>query len=199
MEHISVANSRNSYRRADAVILVIDATTLQFGQIEKQDLTLASDILKAGKALVIAFNKCDKTSYKINGVLKFLKYIFEKSLSQLKEVPFIFVSAQKGDNIPRMLEMAISAYDKQAKRIKTSDLNNWLMSVNRSDILQSGSARFKLKYITQIGSVPPTFLIFVTNRKNIRLDHERFILNNLKLSFDLVDIAIKIIFREQKK
>ena len=199
LEHISVANSRNSYRRADSVILVIDATTLQSGQIEKQDLTLASDILKAGKALVIAFNKCDKTLYKINGVLKFLKHIFEKSLSQLKEVPFIFVSAQKGDNITRMLEMAISAYDKQAKRIKTSDLNNWLMSVNRSDILQSGSARFKLKYITQVGSVPPTFLIFVTNKKNIRLDHERFILNNLKLSFDLVDIAIKIIFREPKK
>ena len=196
LEHISVANSRNSYRRADAVILVIDATSLQSGHIEKQDLTLASDILKAGKALVIAFNKCDKTPYKINEVPKFLKHIFEKSLSQLKEVPFLFVSAQKGVNITRMLEMAISAYDKQAKRIKTSDLNNWLMSINKSEVLQSGSARFKLKYITQVGSVPPTFLLFVTNKKNIRLDHERFIMNNLKSSFDLIDIPIKIIYKE---
>ena len=199
LEKISVSTSKNSYRRADAVILVIDATSLIAGEIEKQDLTLASDIINSGKALVIAFNKYDKTPYKKNDKPEFLKRNFSRSFAQLKDVPFLFISALDGDNISEMLQMVISSYDKQAKRIKTSDLNDWLSFITQSTVMQSGSARFKPKYITQIGSIPPTFLIFVTNKANMRDDHARYIINNLKSSFDLEDIAIKVIFREQKR
>ena len=199
LEKISVTNSQNSYRKADAVILVIDATTLVSGKIEKQDLTLASNIVKAGKALVVAFNKYDKTPYNKNDIPKFLKQNFASSLSQLKDVPFLFTSASNGENVKKMLKMVISSYDKQARKIRTSDLNDWLAMINRSDLLQSGSARFKLKYITQIGSIPPTFLIFVTRKDNMRNDHERYIINNLKSSFNLKSIAVKVIFREQTK
>ena len=87
----------------------------------------------------------------------------------------------------------------KTKRIKTSDLNDWLSFINQSTVMQSGSARFKLKYITQIGNIPPTFLIFVTNKANMRADNERYILNNLKSSFGLEDVAVKVIFREQKR
>ncbi len=199
LEKISVSNSRNSYRRADAVILVIDASTLISGKIEKQDLTLAADIIKAGRALVIAFNKYDKTPYAKDETPGFLKRNFAHSFSQLKEVPFLFVSAISGDNVGKMLEMVISAYDKQATKIKTSVLNDWLARINKSDLLQSGSARFKLKYVTQIGSIPPTFLIFTSNKSNMRADHERFIVNDLKSSFDLMNVAVKVIFRDQRK
>ncbi len=199
LEKISVSNSKNSYKRADAVILVIDATTLIAGEIEKQDLTLASDIITSGKTLVIAFNKYDKTPYKKNDNPEFLKRNFSRSFAQLKDVPFLFTSAINSENISQMLQMVISSYDKQAKRIKTSDLNEWLSFLNQSDVMQSGSARFKLKYITQIGSIPPTFLVFVTNKTNMRADHERYIINNLKSSFDLEDVAVKVIFREQKR
>ncbi|MBQ2173508.1 MAG: hypothetical protein II453_00050, partial [Alphaproteobacteria bacterium] len=169
------------------------------GEIEKQDLTLASDIITSGKALVIAFNKYDKTPYKKNDKPEFLKRNFSRSFAQLKDVPFLFTSALNSENISQMLQMVISSYDKQAKRIKTSDLNEWLSFLNQSDVMQSGSARFKLKYITQIGSIPPTFLVFVTNKTNMRADHERYIINNLKSSFDLEDVAVKVIFREQKR
>ena len=199
LEKISVSNSKNSYKRADAVILVIDATTLIAGEIEKQDLNLASDIINSGKSLVIAFNKYDKTPYKKNDKPEFLKRNFSRSFAQLKDVPFLFISALNSENISKMLQMVISSYDKQAKRIKTSDLNDWLSFINQSAVMQSGSARFKLKYITQIGSIPPAFLIFVTNKANMRADHERHIINNLKASFGLEDVAVKIIFREQKR
>ena len=199
LEKISVSNSKNSYKRADAVILVIDATTLIAGEIEKQDLNLASDIINSGKSLVIAFNKYDKTPYKKNDKPEFLKRNFSRSFAQLKDVPFLFISALNSKNISKMLQMVISSYDKQSKRIKTSDLNDWLSFINQSAVMQSGSARFKLKYITQIGSIPPAFLIFVTNKTNMRADNERHIINNLKSSFGLEDVAVKIIFREQKR
>ncbi|MBR1479837.1 MAG: ribosome biogenesis GTPase Der [Alphaproteobacteria bacterium] len=199
LEKISVSNARNSYRKADAVILVIDASTLIAGEIEKQDLTLAADIVKCGKALVIAFNKYDKTPYAQNDVPEFLKRNFAKSFSQLKDVPFLFTSALNSRNINKMMRLAIETYDKQSRKFKTSELNDWLAWINQSSFLQSGSAKFRLKYITQVGSVPPTFLIFVSNKKNMRADHERFIANNLKEHFKLKNIVVNVLFREQSR
>ncbi len=199
LEKISVSNTRKSYKHADAVILMVDASSLEGGKIEKQDLTLASDILKHGKALVIAFNKCDKTPYDINDIPEFLKRNFAISLSQLKEAPFMFVSAINEQNNEKLLDKTIATYDNQKRKIPTSKLNDWMSKISMSDLLQSGSARFKLKYITQVGSVPPTFLIFVSNRDNMRDDHERFITNNLKKSFRLEDVAVKVIFRDQTR
>lgn len=196
LEKISVSNSRNAYKKADIVILMIDASSLEKGEIEKQDLTLASDITKQGKTLVIAFNKYDKTPYKKDDTPKFLKYNFSKSLAQLKDVPFIFVSALNNENVPELLKLALDTFDKQKQKIKTSDLNDWLVYINKSDVLQSGSARFKLKYITQIGNNPLSFLIFVRNKEEMRKDHERFIINNFKQYFSISGITINLVFKE---
>ncbi|MDO4975072.1 MAG: ribosome biogenesis GTPase Der [Alphaproteobacteria bacterium] len=199
LEKISVSNSKNSYRRADVVILMIDASTLECGEIEKQDLALASDVVKEGKALVVAFNKYDKTPYKKNDTPEFLKRNFSKSLSQLKDVPFIFVSALNNENVIELLKLALDTFDKQKIKIKTSNLNDWLFEFNKSDTLQSGSARFKLKYITQVGVNPLSFLIFVKNKGEMRKDHQRFIENNFKQYFNILGIAINIIFKETNK
>lgn len=196
LEKISVSNSRKSYKKADVVILMIDASTLEGGEIEKQDLILAADVIKEGKTLVIAFNKYDKTPYKKNDNPEFLKHNFSRSLSQLKDVPFMFVSALNNENIIELLRMALNTLDKQKRKIKTSDLNDWLFEINKSDVLQSGSARFKLKYITQIGNNPISFLIFVKNKGEMRKDHQRFIVNNFKQYFDISGIMVNIIFKE---
>lgn len=199
LEKISVSSTRKAFKNADVVILVIDGSSLISGEIEKQDITLASHVIREGKALVIAFNKCDLTPYAKDEIPEFLKRNIAHSLSQLKDVPFLFVCALDGSNIDSMLSQAIAAYDKQAKKVKTSDLNDWLSHINNSDILQSGSARFKLKYITQIGGIPPKFLIFTTNMDNIKASHERYIINSLKENFDLKEVPIQVFFKEQQK
>ncbi|MDR0744796.1 MAG: ribosome biogenesis GTPase Der [Holosporales bacterium] len=198
LEKISASSSVNSYKNADIVVLLIDASSLQNGKIEKQDLTLASNIIKNGKVLIIAFNKYDKAPYGKDDTPEFLKRNFSKSLSQLKDVPFLFISALDGTNVVKMLKMAFAVYEIQKEKIKTSDLNNWLLELNATDLLQSGSAKFKLKYITQIKTTPPTFIIFVSNKSKIRVDHERFIINRLKKDFSMNSITINVFFREQK-
>jgi GTP-binding protein len=198
LEKISVSNARKSYRNADAVILMIDSMTLESGKIDKQDLALAADILKNGKALVIAFNKVDRTPYGMDDHPQFLKRHFRNSLSQLRDVPFLFVSALHRENIDEMLDTAVSIYDRQKIKIKTADLNEWLREVSQSGLMRSSSVRFKLKYITQIGVLPPKFLIFVTNVDRIREDHKRFIVNNFRDTFDVREAAIEILYREIK-
>ena len=190
LEKISVTDSLRSYRHADIVVLVIDSTSLKNENIEKQDLTLASNVLKDGKALVIAFNKCDI----YNRDHKFLKYNFERSLSQHKDVPFLFISATHNKNLDKLIDTVINTYEKHKIKINTSKLNNWLQTVGQFDILSRASV--KLKYITQIGETPPTFLIFVS--KEMRQDHERFVLNHFKQHFNLQDIIVKLVFKSHR-
>ncbi|GHT89070.1 GTPase Der [Alphaproteobacteria bacterium] len=196
LERISVSNSVNSYRNADIVILVIDALSLENEQVEKQDLTLASNILKTGKTLIIASNKCDKTNYKKNEMPTFLKDHFSRSLAQLKSVPFLFISALRNENIDKMLRLAIETFCKQKVKIKTPMLNDWLAEMRKTDTILRSNV--KLKYITQIKTLPPTFILFVSNKEGIRTDKKRFIINSLKQSFDLENIVVNLFFRDQK-
>jgi GTP-binding protein len=95
--------------------------------------------------------------------------------------------------------MVISCTENQRIKIKTSTLNAWLKEMNDSPLLQSVSTRFKLKYMTQIGIAPPVFLIFATNTKNIRREHERYVTNKLKECFGLNRVMVKVIFRDKDK
>jgi GTP-binding protein len=199
LEKISAALAKKAYREADIVILVVDATTLESGEVEKQDLAIASEIISIGKPILIAFNKCDQTPYNNDTNLDFLKRVFKSSLSQLKSIEFVFISALHGLGLNKMLNMALALYDQQLIKIKTSELNSWLSSINKSEILQNASSNFKLKYINQISKNPPTFLIFTARKRNIKLFHEKFILNNLKKSFDLTKIPVKVVFKEQQR
>ncbi|MBQ9441284.1 MAG: ribosome biogenesis GTPase Der [Alphaproteobacteria bacterium] len=199
LEKISVSSTLRSYRHADAVVLVVDASSLECGFIENQDITLASNILRDGKALVVVFNKYDKTPYKKNSQPKFLMQNFERSLSQNKRIPFLFTSAINNDNLDIMMNTVIETYNKYKIKISTSKLNNWLQFINKTEIMTSANVKFKLKYITQIGETPPTFIIFTYKRQEMRKDQERYIVNHFKQHFNLQDVGVKIIFKNQSR
>lgn len=188
LEKISVKDALRAYRNADAVILVIDATSLKNGYIERQDLTLASHILEDGKLLVIAFNKCDQTPYNKNDQPKFLIQSFRKKLAQNKQVPFVFISAKNNINLDKLLDLILMHFNKYKIKISTSKLNNWMVEIN-----QLANTHIKLKYITQIGQMPPTFLIF--KKQTLRQDQEQFILNHFKEHFNLQSVIVKLIFK----
>ncbi len=199
LEKISMSLIKKAYRNADVVILVIDGTSLSCGEIERQDILLASHIIREGKPLIIAINKVDLTPYDKDSVPDFLYRNLRSKLSQLKNVPVILVCGINGDNIPQMLSTVVQTYDKQFSKIKTSDLNNWLSAINKSDVLQSGSAQFKLKYITQVDIGIPKFIVFGSNTANIKSFHQKFIQNSLKEHFNLKEIPIQIFYKEGSK
>ncbi len=197
LEKISVTSTLRSYRHADVVVLLIDATTVEHGVLEKQDLTLASNVLNDGRALILAFNKYDKTKFKKNSKPKDLVYNIQHSLAQHKDVPFIFISAVNKDNLNKLIDLVVKTYERHRIKINTSKLNRWLQIINDTDVMKSASMKFKLKYVTQIGETPPTFLIFVSRLQEMRDDKERFIQNHFKQHFNLNDIVVRFVFKSQ--
>lgn len=199
LEFISASMAKKTFEYVDVVILMIDASTLESGEINKTDYMLANEIIKNGRSIVIAFNKVDKTPYKHNEIPKFIKRLFAKNLYQLKDVSFLFVSAQNNININKMLSIAIHLNKKQSTKIATSRLNTWLQETIQHEFMQSFGDKFKLKYITQVGTRPMQFLLFGRSIKNMRADHERFIANRFRNAFGIHDVPVKFYFKETRK
>jgi GTP-binding protein len=197
LEKISTSIARESYRNADVVILIIDATSVTDGQIEKQDLNLASKVIGDRKALVIALNKCDRIKSEKNQIATSIRCSFSKSFSQFKSVPFVMISAMNHDDVLRAIRLSVESYEKHRIKIKTSDLSDWLSDLNRTSIMQGLSTKFKLKYACQTATLPPTFVIFAKNKQNIRKNQERFIINSLRQRFKLNEIVIDVFIRDR--
>jgi GTP-binding protein len=196
LEKISASLSKGACRRAHVVIVIMDSTCIENSHVEDQDLSICSDVISMGKPVLVALNKCDQIQYKKKSISDFVSKSFKNSLSQLKNISFLFISAQNNINVRKMLNVAMSLHAKQFIKIKKVDINKWLEELNKSEVLSKPSTKFKLKYINQIRNNPPTFLVFTRRKRNMLGSHEKFIRNRLSESFGLTDVPIRVIFKE---
>ena len=192
LEKISVANTIKSCQIADIVFVVIDALNLFNEHLDKQDLTLINIALKYGKTIIIVINKMDLTEY--NSTPKFVREQLQYRLSQFKNIPLFSICGHDKSAIMALLKYAVKLHQKQDIKISTSDLNKWLAFVNGNGVLRN----VKLKYITQIGTTPLKFLIFVSNTENLISSQKRYIENSLRQTFRISEIPMQIIFRQNK-
>ena len=88
--------------------------------------------------------------------------------------------------------------EKNAFRISTSVLNQ---VINEAiSIVQPPSdkgRRLKIYYGTQVSTKPPTFIIFVNDKKLFHFSYERYLVNQIRKEFDLTGTPIRIIAREK--
>src|SRR3546814_20807476 len=93
--------------------------------LEKQDLTIARQVVEEGRALVIAANKWDTVEDK-NAALARLRDRLETSLPQVRGLPVVTISALQGRNLDRLIESVFAVYDLWNMRVPTAKLNEWL-------------------------------------------------------------------------
>ena len=121
------------------------------------------------------------------------------TLSQLRGVPLVEISALKNIGINNLMDMVMKMYKKWNRNIPTSKLNKWLL--NAQDInpppLQSGRS-MKIKYCTQISIRPPSFVLFTNYVKSMQKSYKRYILNNFRKEFDLEGVPIRIMYKNSK-
>lgn len=193
LEKLSVGDSIRALRFAHIAVLMIDSTI----PLEKQDLTIADMIEREGRAAVVALNKWDLVKNK-KDVLKELTFRVNELLPQIKDVPIITLSALNGENVEKVIEASMKAYDIWNKRISTSKLNNWLREAESRHLppLGKNKKRIRLKYITQGNRRPPTFTIFVNRPEDLPESYKRYITNALREDFDMPGVPLRVMFRK---
>ncbi|HWA44656.1 MAG TPA: ribosome biogenesis GTPase Der [Hypericibacter adhaerens] len=194
VERLSVADTLNTIRFAEVVILVLDAEVM----LEKQDLTVASLVLEEGRALLIAANKWDRIEDKPKA-LKKLHDRIEKSLTQAKGIAVVPVSGLTGQNLDRLIDAAFALHKQWNRRLPTAALNRWLRAmVDSHPAPLVGGRRLKPRYMTQIKTRPPTFAFFMNRPEKLPDDYMRYLTNGLRERFDLPGVPIRTTLRKIK-
>ena len=192
LEKMSAAATKHAAFMAQVVVLVLDAD----GVLDKQDLTIARQVLDEGRALVIALNKWDIANRK--EALDKLNYKLETSLTQAEGVPTVTISALRKENLDKLMRAVFKVYDRWNKRIPTSPLNNWFSDIldNNPPPLGKNKRRIKLRYITQAKTRPPSFYIFSSNPEGLPDSYLRYLINSLRETFDLRGIPLRMTVRK---
>jgi GTP-binding protein len=194
LEQLAVDDAREAVRFAEVCVLVVDATQL----LEKQDLTIAREIAEEGRAVVLAINKWDLIADK-REKLKDLRESLETGVAQLAGVAAVTLSAKTGAGIDKLMPAVLEAYAVWNRRIPTPQLNRWLEEAqSRNPPPLVAGRRLRLRYMVQANIRPPTFALFASKPGDLPDSYRRFLTNQLRESFDLPGVPIRMMLRKGK-
>jgi GTP-binding protein len=199
LEAASVADTLDTIRLADVVIVVLDASDMA----EKQDLNIAGWVIEEGRALVIAVNKTDLLADDQSESTKAWRKLrdrLEASFAQVKDVPIVGFSALSGRGVERLLPKVFETYEIWNKRVPTPKLNRWLreMETLHPPPLASNGRRIRLRFMTQIKRRPPTFVLSVSQPDELGNDYLRYLTNRLRDDFGMPGVPIRLTMRKPK-
>lgn len=192
-EKASVIKAKKDIAQADVVCLVMDAT--QFPT--RQDAAIAHLAHQSGKPLLITLNKWDLMEKDSHSVEEFRKRVFLK-LDFVRYAPLLFISALTGKRLVKILDVAEQVYQNGCKKVKTSHLNTFLSWINENyPSLSKKKRKVKIKYMTQIRILPPTFILFASSRVSLAPSYEKLFIHLLRERFDFWGTPIRLILREK--
>jgi GTP-binding protein len=194
LEKLSVADALHAVDFAEVVVLLLDATL----GLESQDLRIADRVLEEGRALIIALNKWDVAqdpSSLFNGV----KAALGDGLSQVKGVPLITVSAMTGRGIDQLISAAFETREAWSRRVPTGELNRWFeRAIEANPPPAPGGKRIKMRYVTQVKTRPPSFVIFGTRVDQLPASYERYLVNSARKDLGFGAVPIRLTLRGPK-
>jgi GTP-binding protein len=193
LEKLSVADALHAIRFADVVVLLMDTTQ----SFEEQDLRIADLVEREGRALVLGVNKWDLNEDR-HAAGK-LRSEADHWLPQVKGVPVVALSGLTGEGLDRLMNAVVDAHAVWNRRVPTSALNRWFEdTISAHPPPAVSGRRLKLNYITQTKTRPPSFVIFCTRADAVPDAYTRYLVNDLRESFDLPGVPVRITLREKK-
>lgn len=194
LEKLSAADTGHAIDFAEVVVLLLDATR----GLEAQDLRIADQIYEEGRAMVIALNKWDTVE---NGAPLYqgIRAALDEGFSQVRGVPLLTVSATTGKGLDTLMKVAFETRAAWSRRVTTGQLNRWFeRAVETNPPPAPGGRRIKLRYVTQIKSRPPSFVVFGTRVDELPESYRRYLVNGLRRELDFGAVPIRLTLRASK-
>ncbi|HEX8644681.1 MAG TPA: ribosome biogenesis GTPase Der [Allosphingosinicella sp.] len=190
LEKLSVADARRAVDFAEVVVLLLDATL----GLEAQDLKIADKVLQEGRALVIAINKWDVAEH-ASSLFQGIGAALREGLAQAPGVPLLTISAITGKGIDQLIGAAFEIRDTWSRRVSTGQLNRWFEeAIEKNPPPAPGGKRIKLRYITQVNTRPPAFVVFGNRTDMVAGSYRRYLINGMRreLGFGAVPIRLEL-------
>lgn len=193
IEKFSAIRTLNAVNEADICVLVMDASE---GKVAG-DMNLAGQIIEAGKGLILVMNKWDavekdeRTQDRITAKLR-------ADFQFVWWAPLVYTSATQGDNVTKLMQLALEIDERRHTEIATGPLNRLIEKLVAKQPPAGLKGRLpKINYATQTAKNPPTYTFFCTYPDLIHFSYRRYLENNLRQETDFTGTPIKLEFRHK--
>lgn len=177
----------------DIIMLVIDAEV----GITAQDINIFSLAERKGKGIVVLMNKWDLIEKDTHTVKKWTEAIHAK-IQPFTDVPILFISATEKQRIHKALELALEVYDRRARKIPTSKLNEIMLEeIHRNPPPNYRGLPVSIKFITQLPVVVPSFTFFANHPDEVKSPYKHFLENKMRKHFDFTGVPMRIFARKK--
>lgn len=205
IEFYSFHRAQRSIRRADVVLMLIDATE----PVSEPDKKLAQYIAEQFKPVVIVVNKWDLAKQMLqeqskaqggqhddSGIMQEYKTYLDHELRHIDYAPIAFISAKDGRNVQVVIDLAQKLFNQANERLTTGQLNRVIKQIfeERRPSTPTGR-RARIYYATQTAVAPPTIVLFVNNPDFLDTAYQRFMINRFRELLPYAEVPIQLMLR----
>jgi GTP-binding protein len=187
VEYYSFVRATRAIERADVAVVVIEAPE----GFTSEDKKIVVRVLDAGRGLLIAANKWDLVEEK-DRTFK----ILSEEAALFANATIMRTSATRGQGVHRLPPLLVDLHRRWAHRVSTAKVNEVLQEAQRQ--LPTPRNAGNLHYATQVGSGPPSFVIFGGSREPDP-SYQRYLENRLRRTFDYDGVPIRLTFRPRTR
>ncbi len=195
VEKFSVLRAIKALKRADVALVMVDASE----GVTAQDTHVAGMVAESSAAAIVLINKwdlVDKDAY----TMPAYEAEVREALNFLPYAPIIFISAESGQRVSKILPTIVEVNEARYHRVTTGALNNFTRDavIAHPPPSQAG-VRLKFYYASQVAVAPPTIVFFVNRPEWIHFGYQRYLENRLREQFPFDGTPIRLIFRGRDK
>jgi GTPase len=195
VEKYSVLRAMKALNRADVALLLIDAVE----GITAQDQHIAGMLVEEMASVVVLVNKwdaIDKDTHTMNAYMAEIR----QALNFMPYVPVLFISAQTGQRVTKVLPTVLEVNAARHLRVPTSQLNRLMReAIDRHPPPSQGSVQLKFMFATQAEVSPPTFVFFVNKPDWVHFSYQRYLENQIRAEHPFPGTPIRLVFRPRSE
>jgi GTP-binding protein len=195
-EFFGINRSFKAIRRADVVLLVLDAED----GVTEQDLKLAGRIIEEGRSVVLVINKWD-TIEKDNHTIYEYEKVIRSRLYYMDWAEMIFISAKTGQRVEKIFDYIDIAAEGHRRRVSTSVINQVIedsLSWHSPPTSRQGK-QGKIYYGTQVRSQPPTITLFVNDPARFTENYHRYIEGQFRNQLGFKGTPLRLVWRGKRE
>ena len=184
MEYYASLRTEAAIQAAEVAVVLLAADEV----LSEQDQRVVTQVIEAGRALVIAFNKWDALDEDRHALLE---REIERDLARVKWASRVNISAKTGRGVEKLAQHLRAALAAWEMRVPTAELNAYVRQlVQETPPPARGGRAPKIKYVTQADIRPPRFVVFSTGF--LEAGYRRFLERKLREEYGFAGTPIEV-------
>ncbi len=191
IEKYSVLRAIKTLRRADVALLLIDGVE----GVTAQDAHIGGMLVEENVGVILVVNKWDAVE-KDTHTMPVYETDVRRELAFLSYAPLMFISAETGQRVNKILETVMAVQEARHTRLSTSEMNDLMRDIiaHHPPPTKAGT-QLKFYFATQVAVAPPTFVFFVNRPEMLHFGYERYMENRIRERYPFTGTPIRLLFR----